>query len=107
MNLVDIFILGLACWRLARLITSEDGPFHMFRRVRELTGITHDENGKVFQVPDGVMAGIFSCVWCASVWISFGLTVLWFFFPQWTVLGATPFAISTGAILVEKAVDGR
>jgi len=107
MNIVDFLILGLACWRLSKLITSEEGPFHVFHRIRELTGITHDVDGNIFKIPDRVMAGIFSCVWCASIWIGFGLTALWFFEPRWTVLGATPFAISAGAILVEKVTGAQ
>jgi hypothetical protein len=48
----DLLVLVLATWRLAYLITKEDGPFKLAVRFRE-------------RFPLG---GLTTCIFCASVW---------------------------------------
>ena len=105
MDITSLLMLGLATWRTASLLTHEDGPFHVFMKIREKVGITHDENGKVFIVPDTFLAGVFSCVWCSSIWIGLGLTGLWIFFPVPTIYFSAWMAISAVAISVDRLVN--
>lgn len=95
MSVTEILIYGLAVWRLSSLLVSEAGPFHIFQWVRERVGIRHFDDGTVAAIPGNIFAQILSCVWCASLWISF-------VFIQNGI--AVVLAISAIAILVEKAV---
>jgi hypothetical protein len=98
MDWITLVILALATWRVAAMFVKEDGPGLIFRKVRALTGIGHDESGKVYMVPDTFMAGLLSCVWCASVWVGAGWIVLWYFLPEITLLLGSIFALSALAI---------
>lgn len=98
MDFLTLLILALATWRVAAMFVKEDGPGLIFRKVRALAGIGHDMEGKVFMVPDTFLAGLLSCVWCASVWVGAGWVILWFFIPSQAVLVASIFAVSAVAI---------
>ena len=97
MNLLDFIVLALATWRISSLLVDEPGPFNMFIRLRELTGITHDADGIPLVIPDGLFSDLFSCVWCMSIWIGLFLTILFLCVPNFLYL-ATPFALSAVAI---------
>lgn len=101
----ELITFSLATWRIASLFVREDGPFFVFRWLRERTGIQHDQDGTVFMIPETFAAGLLSCIWCSSVWIAGFWIALWFFFPDAVVLCALPFAVSGGAILLDNLID--
>lgn len=68
-----VVLVGLASWRTAVMLVQEQGPWHVFRWIREMVGIIHDEDGEPAGIPDALLAGIFGCVWCASAWIAVAL----------------------------------
>ena len=80
------------------MLVQEDGPFNVFRRLREVWGIGHDDTGCVFEVPDRLLAKLFSCLWCMSVWVAPAVWGIWIVAPVvvWIL------AISTGAIIVDR-----
>lgn len=102
---MTFIILALATWRISSLLVNEAGLWEVFFRIRKLAGIEHDENGKVWIVPERFFAQLLSCVWCASLWVGVGWTVAWWWNPRAAELAALPFALSAGAIVVECAVD--
>lgn len=102
MTLTYLLIFILAAWRITSLLVHEDGPFFVFKRLREITGIAHDENGDVFEVPETFWAILFSCVWCCSIWVSLGWYLFWAFSPKVAVMFALPFAISGGTVFIEE-----
>lgn len=61
MNLPDVLILGAASWRLAFMVVREDGPAHVFARIRQRS----------------TLAGLLDCVFCMSVWAAVALWLLW------------------------------
>ena len=95
--MLEFVVLALATWRISSLLVDEPGPFRIFIRIRELTGITHDVDGNPLVVPDGFFSEVLSCVWCASIWIGFFLTLLFLFVPNFYYF-ALPFALSAVAI---------
>lgn len=102
-DVLYVIVLALACWRIVSLLVNEDGPFDIFVKFRYFIGVRYDERS----IPHGknVVAGAFSCVWCASVWVGLALA---FFSPTNTgVLSyfLTAFALSAAAIIVEKMVN--
>lgn len=101
---LEFVILVMATWRISSLLVKETGPFKIFSRLRELTGIRHDENDNIFMVPDNLFAGILSCVWCCSVWAGIGMTVLYIIYPP-SIYGALALALSASAIVVEKKLS--
>lgn len=102
MTFLEFVLLSLAAWRLASMLVREKGPFNMFVWIRERVGIGHDKDGIPYMIPDNVLAGILSCVWCCSMWTGFFWFVAYLVAPLLVIKIATVFAISTGAILVDR-----
>jgi hypothetical protein len=77
--------LILATWRITSLLVQEAGPYHIFARLRD----QHRDNefGKALQ-----------CIWCTSVWVAVLMVILDRYCPVLVDI----FAVSTGAILVDK-----
>jgi len=96
-----LIIAILATWRLSAMMSYETGPFDVFTYIRESVGIVHDDTGQKIGVPETFIAKLLDCVWCNSVWIAFVIVIMLYFYPVfvWFVF---PFALSTGAIIVEK-----
>jgi len=101
MTLINFLIYALAVWRVSSLLVNESGPGGIFIKIRGLTGITHDEDGKISTIPDTLLAGILSCVWCSSIWIGVFWTVLWIVIPEASLVFAFPFALSAVAVMIE------
>ena len=102
MDILSFAILCMAAWRIASLLVREQGPWRMFVWIRERAGIQHDDKGTPWLIPDNVLAGILSCTWCASVWIGMFWVGFFLISPLLATKIATIFAISTGAILIDK-----
>jgi len=98
----EVIIFGLATWRIASMLVQEDGPYNIFKKLRELTGIRHDESGNVFSIPERFMPELLSCVWCSSIWVSFGWLLLWLAWPDLSLKLAMAFSFSTIAIGIDK-----
>jgi hypothetical protein len=82
------FLLGsLAAWRITHLLTSEDGPRKVFRRLRESLERT-------------LWGDLVSCFYCLSVWIAFPLALL--IAPHWRERILLWPALSGAAILLEQ-----
>lgn len=96
-----LVILVLATWRLTSLFVSETGPFKIFRRIREWTGIIHDREGMVVGKDDSLLAGLLSCFWCTSIWVAGILSIFMLDLILWLPL--TLFA-SAGAIIIEEGM---
>lgn len=102
MKLIDVILLGLACWRLSSLFYQEEGPFGMFTKIREKIGIQHDVNGVPCIYPDKFWCKLFSCMWCLSVWFAGMLTVGYIFLPTITIYFALWLSLSTITIMVNE-----
>lgn len=57
MNFLQLLLGGLATYRLSLLISKEDGPAYIFRKLRKLPPPNSS-------VKDGL-----SCEWCMSIWM--------------------------------------
>lgn len=103
--MLPILIYGMATWRIASMFVSEQGPGDIFLRVRARAGIVHDDSKQVAAVPEGFFPGIFSCIWCCSVWVG----VFWMLFdllsPFWSLRLATAFAFSAAAIVIQHFME--
>lgn len=79
---LDMLLLALATWRIANMLTSEHGPWHIFGKMRR-------------QVPLG---GLTTCIYCMSVWVALILVPIYLFVPIiiWV------FAISGAALMLRS-----
>lgn len=101
--MLNLIILGLATWRISSLLVNEKGPGNIFIRIRELTGIQHDNFGDPYMIPERFFSQVLSCVWCCSVWVAMAFTVIYKLIPFWEVI-AYPFALSAIAVTIQTYV---
>jgi hypothetical protein len=79
--MLDLFI-PLAVWRLSSMLSNEDGPFDVFKDIRE-------------SAPKN--SGI-DCLWCVSIWIALPFALI-FHFDQFIIYWL---AYSAIAILINS-----
>lgn len=77
MNILDVVIIGLAGWRLASLLVTEEGPGLIFMRFRMWLGV-REEPG---EQSSGFFPLVFSCMWCMSVWTTLLAAGIWYLEP--------------------------
>lgn len=100
---MELFILGLATWRLTSMLVNEEGPWNLFVKFRYMIGIRYDVHSE--RVTTNVLAYLLSCVWCSSVWIGSLVVVLYLNFPKPTFIVLLICSASTIAILIERMVS--
>jgi hypothetical protein len=102
MSLNTFLYLGLAAWRLASLVANEDGPWMMFKRLRQ-----HAERwcNKYAFCRELGLHDLVACEWCNSVWIGAGLTALYLWVGDALLYAALPLAFSTVAIIIKYIVQ--
>lgn len=95
-------ICGLASWRLASLLHTED----LFEWLRKWIGIEHDESGYPFSYPTNLWGKIFDCFWCLSLVTSGLMTIVAVLaaqvYPAW--IGFIWLGASAIAIWLEKQI---
>jgi hypothetical protein len=102
MSLNTFFYLALAAWRLASLVANEDGPWMVFRRIREQA----EKWCKSYRFCRELgLYELFSCEWCNSIWIGAGLTLLYLRIGEAILYLAVPLALSTVAIILKYVVQ--
>lgn len=101
---MDVIILTLAVWRVSNLFVNEDGPFMLFAELRRLAGVTYDFESE--PIAETEPAKLFSCVFCFSVWLGLAVAVAYYFYPLRTYWVCLPFALSAGAIALDRWVNG-
>lgn len=102
MTISTFFYLSLAAWRLASLVANEEGPWMMFKRLRQRA--EQWCNKYRFCREFGVYE-LFSCEWCNSVWIGAGLTILYLWIGDAILYLALPLALSTVVIIIKYVVQ--
>ena len=87
MDTAVVLVSVLAVWRVTHLLVGEDGPWDVFKRIRNV--------GKAL----GLERLLF-CFYCASVWVAVPFAVL--VTREWRALALLIPALSGGAILLER-----
>lgn len=78
----------LSVWRVTHLLAAEDGPWRLVARVRRRAG-------------EGFFAELLDCFYCLSLWIA--VPVAWLIGEDWKERALLWFALSGGAILLQRA----
>jgi len=87
MQSLELLILTLATWRLARLLAAEAGPGNILTKLRE-------------RFPSG---GVFDCIYCLSVYTAIAVFAAWLYLPA-EIIYVT--ALSGGAMLMHRYTGG-
>ena len=96
-------VLALAVFRLTSLLVNEAGPWDIFHLLRRKAGITYDQYSH--KVTDNELGRMLLCSWCTSMWVSFGVVLVWAVLPDWGIYLFLPFALSSVSIVVQEALD--
>lgn len=107
---LDLIVLALAVARLSRLFVSEDGPGHIFDKLRVWCGILYDfDSGNRVVVrphPRAWLGDVLNCVYCFGVWASIGVWILYVISPTVALVILTPFALAHAALILLGILDG-
>ena len=82
-------LAALAGWRLAFLLSREDGPWQVFARLRDRTG-------------KGMLGRLLSCVKCLGMWTAIPLA--FFVGGNWTELVVIWLALSAVTALIDETI---
>jgi hypothetical protein len=96
-ELARVIIVGLAGWRVAALLSYEEGPWGVFEQLRRRAGVVEIDLGAPPDAPaplPGFFGKLLSCVWCTSVWLSL------IFWGLWEVHWYVPGIAAAAAIVV-------
>lgn len=107
MSALDVAIACAALWRVSAMLSYERGPRDVFVRVRRAAGIVHDDEGEPVAWPETWAALVLSCVWCLSVNLAIVYVLLWLLAPDAARWLSLPFALSAGAICIERWAHGK
>lgn len=93
---LNFLLIALASWRVSNLLVNEDGPNLCFRKLRERTGIIHDENGNKIVWSD---TNPLHCIMCTSLYVAPVLYLI----STILIHMITILAISAVVCLIDKA----
>lgn len=96
--MLDFLIDALATWRLTSLFHREDGPFAIFDHIRNGINVQYNQHNQPYG--DNEVAKAFSCMWCLSVWVGFGIRHL----AHWLRYSM---ALSAVGILIERFLNEK
>lgn len=88
MSLPDLLILSLATWGVAYVLTREDGPYDILKRLRALFDL----------------GGLTSCIYCTGAWVSPACYALMQTPAVWLVYMAAGYG---GAMLLHRYTGGN
>lgn len=100
--------LGLATFAITYLLRHTNGPFDVFKRLRELAGIVsvpvYDEDSNVVYIVEELngsfISKLYSCVWCTGTWVALTLMIAPDFIVTW-------FAALGIAGLLHEIINGK
>lgn len=84
---LQLTVCILATWRLAHLLSKEDGPFDIIYLLRKKAGV-------------GFLGSLLDCFYCLSIWVA--LPFAYWMALNWKVLLLLWMAISGAACLLEQ-----
>lgn len=107
--LMQFVLLALAVYRVAMLLTRDDGPFDIFLRLRVWAGVYDlDEQGSIMSP----LGKLFECPYCVGLYASLPAAFILLYVPftleglGWIWLGVLWFALA-GAQAVLETVAGH
>lgn len=106
MNLLDLVVAGLATFQLSFLLSKKEGPWSIFKRLREETAQEARHSKKLRE--SAVHRGI-QCQHCTSVWMALPVSAfVWLkpVLPMWLQIGGDWFllfmALATLSVIINQ-----
>jgi len=106
MTALELAVGALAIYRISSLLVAERGPWNVFTKIRERMGIEHRDGYPVAGKQDTYWTRLFACLWCMSVQVAIGWVIGYALAKEIVMLVSFPFALSAGAIIVERWING-
>lgn len=107
---IHLFVYGLACYRLAIMLSEDDGPWGMFRKLR--SALKREAKTNMTLRKTEVHKGV-ECVRCDSIWIATPIAIFAYHRDSLNGWGASTadivllvMAISAMAILWNRTQKG-
>lgn len=100
---MQLLILILATYRIARLLAAEPGPYDVFGRLRALVGVGYDDLGNPYGSNE--LARGLVCLYCNSIWVGAVLALAYYLAPDVTFWLCLPFALSGGAMVLNNLIE--
>lgn len=124
-----VFLLyGVAVWRVSHILVKENSPFNVIAFIRGKVGVYQEDGKPAGNDIEGnptfytstpltirnMVAGVFSCIWCMSVWVAILLVLgvlftvhsnvhlYWIQNAFWAV-----FALSGIALIIDRIKNGE
>lgn len=104
LNAIDLIVLSLAVWRLSSLFAAEEGPWEIFEKIRQFSGVKYKEVPPYEMYGTNVVSRGLICVWCNSIWIGLLATILYAISTD-TIYLFIPFSLSGVAILLDRLLE--
>jgi hypothetical protein len=104
-DLLTFVIVGLAVYRISDMLAddTQEGPWDILTRFRNLVGVFYDEYG--VQQGSNIIARMVVCIYCNSFWVGLLATAGWLLVPDVTVVISLPFALSGAAVLLYESTS--
>jgi hypothetical protein len=74
--LVAVVLDGLVVFTITYMLIALNGPWDIFKRIRELAGIQHDVDGYPNVISNKFFSKLLICFWCTSTWISAPISII-------------------------------
>lgn len=103
-QLVVLFINGIAVWRLTHLINKESGPWEMFAKFRDRIGIVYDERGQ--RTSGNELGKMVNCFWCLSISVAVFVELVGadgFYFNR--IMAASAIGILIEIVLLKRGIS--
>lgn len=95
-----VTLIGASTWRITHILLRENGPFKMFRRLREALGVRYDDELNEDRVTE-FKYEITVCIWCLSVWVATLIAAAYVVAPTPTAWVCRAFAASALAVVID------
>lgn len=110
MAILEFTIICLAAWNISSLLVQEDGPLHIFAKIRRLAGLDVGPDMHLYKAYGigafrDFTASLFMCVWCMSRWVAAIMLILYMVAPKIMMVPYAILAISTVVILISEHTD--
>ena len=104
-SLLDFGLLALVTFRLSCMLVLETGPWDVFVKFRRAIGVRYDEYSEV--VADGMIAQLFTCPYCVSVWVGLVIACAFFWHREITIMATFPLSLSGASYILIRFAEGE
>lgn len=99
---LHLFIVISAMWRISSLFANENGPFYIFKRIRDLCQSLCERNWFCKELH---LYELIECEWCNSIWFGTMIVIAWCLLGDVILYPALVLAISAWVIFMKFVIQ--